>query len=55
MTCSMIDYKQQLDKIIQRSAAKNFVDIDELVMAVKYISENESATGSVLNVDNGYF
>ena len=47
--------EEELNKIIKRSATNNFVDVDELVMAIKYISENDSATGSVLNVDNGYF
>ena len=44
-----------LQKIIKRSAANSFVEIDELVRAINYISENDSATGSVLNIDNGYF
>ncbi|MDG2450594.1 MAG: SDR family NAD(P)-dependent oxidoreductase [Saprospiraceae bacterium] len=44
-----------LEKIIKRSAANSFVEIDELVRAINYISENDSATGSVLNIDNGYF
>jgi len=47
--------KSNLDKIIKRSATNSFVDIDELERAVSYISENNSATGSVLNIDNGYF
>lgn len=47
--------KPDLEKIIKRSAANSFVDIDELVAAVNYISENDSSTGSVLNIDNGYF
>ena len=47
--------KSNLDKIIKRSATNSFVDIDELERAISYISENNSATGSVLNIDNGYF
>ena len=47
--------KSNLDKIIDRSAINSFVDIDELERAISYISENKSATGSVLNIDNGYF
>ncbi len=46
---------KDLDKIIKRSATNSFVDIDQLVMAINYISKNDSATGSVLNIDNGYF
>jgi 3-oxoacyl-[acyl-carrier protein] reductase len=47
--------KSELEKIIKRSALNSYVDIDELARAVNYISENDSATGSVLNIDNGYF
>ena len=47
--------KTDLDNIIKRSATNSFVDVDELVNALHYISENDSATGSVLSVDNGYF
>jgi 3-oxoacyl-[acyl-carrier protein] reductase len=47
--------KLELEKIIKRSALNSYVDIDELARAVNYISENDSATGSVLNIDNGYF
>lgn len=47
--------KSDLEKIIKRSATNSFVDIDELVRAINYLSENDSATGSVLNIDNGYF
>ena len=47
--------KPELEKIIKRSALNSYVDIDELARAVNYISENDSATGSVLNIDNGYF
>ena len=44
-----------LERIIKRSATNTFVNLDELVRAVNYISENDSPTGSVLNIDNGYF
>lgn len=47
--------KPELEKIIKRSAMNAYVDIDELARAINYISENDSATGSVLNIDNGYF
>ena len=47
--------KSELEKIIKRSALNSYVNIDELARAVNYISENDSATGSVLNIDNGYF
>jgi 3-oxoacyl-[acyl-carrier protein] reductase len=47
--------KTDLENIIKRSATNSFVDVDELVNALHYISENDSATGSVLSVDNGYF
>ena len=47
--------KTDLDSIINRSAASTFVDIEELVNAIEYLSKNESLTGSVLNIDNGYF
>ena len=47
--------KLSLDKILKRSATNNFVDIVELERAVKFISENDSPTGSVINIDNGYF
>jgi len=47
--------KSDLDKIIKRSATNTVVNIDELVRAINYLSENNSPTGSVLNIDNGYF
>ncbi len=47
--------KPELEKIIKRSALNKYVEVDELVRAVNFISENDSATGSVLNIDNGYF
>ena len=47
--------KPELEKIIKRSALNKYVEVDELVRAINFISENDSATGSVLNIDNGYF
>ena len=47
--------KTDLEKIMKRSAINDYVAMDELVRAIKYISTNDSATGSVLNIDNGFF
>ena len=47
--------KIDLDRIFKRSAIHDPVSIDELKKTIIYISENDSASGSVLNVDNGYF
>ena len=48
-------YLVNLDRIFKRSAIHDPVSIDELKKTIIYISENDSASGSVLNVDNGYF
>lgn len=47
--------KTSLDKILKRSAINDYVSIDDLIKSIIYISENDGASGSVLNVDNGYF
>ena len=47
--------KSDLDRIFKRAAISTPVSIEELKKSIIYISDNDSATGSVLNVDNGYF
>ena len=43
-----------LDRIIKRAAINDCVSIDELKKLIIYISESDSASGSLLNIDNGY-
>lgn len=47
--------KTELEKMMKRSAIRDYVEIDELASAVKFISSNDASTGSVLNIDNGFF
>lgn len=47
--------KDDLERIFKRSAINDSVHINELKKSILYISDNDAASGSVLNVDNGYF
>ena len=47
--------KSDLDRIFKRAAISNPVSIEELKKSIIYISDSDSATGSVIHVDNGYF
>ena len=47
--------KADLERIFKRSAINDSVHINELKKSILYISDNDAASGSVLNVDNGYF